>query len=379
MYMNLAQKINDDYYHPEVKLETNLLESSPIYLGCNIWRESLLEKMMDLNTDKFFLITDDVVYNLFGKELLEYMNRKVSVKLIKLPSGEKHKNIKVFNDLMENLFDNNVTKSSILISLGGGVVGNITGLAAALAFRGIRFFHIPTTFMSQTDSILSRKQGINSFYGKNMIGSYYTPLFNFIDTSFLTFDSERFIRGSFVETVKNGFIYNADFLNKLKSVIKNDFNVNQEGIFNLVKMSIESKLPIMKADPTEKGLAMILEYGHTVGHAIEKLSYGKLSHGESVSIGMMVAARVSEKLGYLSKQDVKEHLDILSALKTPTKIPSNIKISDIINRIKLDNKKDINGIRFVVLENIGKCVNTDGSYMIKVPFNIINEAIEETC
>ncbi|AUM99456.1 3-dehydroquinate synthase [Clostridium botulinum] len=379
MYMNLAQKINDDYYHPEVKLETNLLESSPIYLGCNIWRESLLGKMMDLNTDKFFLITDDVVYNLFGKELLEYMNRKVSVKLIKLPSGEKHKNIKVFNDLMENLFDNNVTKSSILISLGGGVVGNITGLAAALAFRGIRFFHIPTTFMSQTDSILSRKQGINSFYGKNMIGSYYTPLFNFIDTSFLTFDSERFIRGSFVETVKNGFIYNADFLNKLKSVIKNDFNVNQEGIFNLVKMSIESKLPIMKADPTEKGLAMILEYGHTVGHAIEKLSYGKLSHGESVSIGMMVAARVSEKLGYLSKQDVKEHLDILSALKTPTKIPSNIKISDIINRIKLDNKKDMNGIRFVVLENIGKCINTDGSYMIKVPFNIINEAIEETC
>ncbi|APF27257.1 3-dehydroquinate synthase [Clostridium sporogenes] len=379
MYMNLAQKINDDYYHPEVKLETNLLESSPIYLGCNIWRESLLEKMMDLNTDKFFLITDDVVYNLFGNELLEYMNRKVSVKLIKLPSGEKHKNIKVFNDLMENLFENNVTKSSILISLGGGVVGNITGLAAALAFRGIRFFHIPTTFMSQTDSILSRKQGINSFYGKNMIGSYYTPLFNFIDTSFLTFDSERFIRGSFVETVKNGFIYNADFLNKLKSVIKNDFNVNQEGIFNLVKMSIESKLPIMKADPTEKGLAMILEYGHTVGHAIEKLSYGKLSHGESVSIGMMVAARVSEKLGYLSKQDVKEHLDILSALKTPTKIPSNIKISDIINRIKLDNKKDMNGIRFVVLENIGKCINTDGSYMIKVPFNIINEAIEETC
>ncbi|AKC62892.1 putative 3-dehydroquinate synthase [Clostridium sporogenes] len=379
MYMNLAQKINDDYYHPEVKLETNLLESSPIYLGCNIWRESLLEKMMDLNTDKFFLITDDVVYNLFGNELLEYMNEKVSVKLIKLPSGEKHKNIKVFNDLMEDLFDNNVTKSSILISLGGGVVGNITGLAAALAFRGIRFFHIPTTFMSQTDSILSRKQGINSFYGKNMIGSYYTPLFNFIDTSFLTFDSERFIRGSFVETVKNGFIYDADFLNRLKSVIKNDFNVNQEGIFNLVKMSIESKLPIMKADPTEKGLAMILEYGHTVGHAIEKLSYGKLSHGESVSIGMMVAARVSEKLGYLSKQDVKEHLDILSALKTPTRIPSNIKISDIINRIKLDNKKDMNGIRFVVLENIGKCINTDGSYMIKVPFNIINEAIEETC
>ncbi|HDK7168512.1 TPA: 3-dehydroquinate synthase [Clostridium botulinum] len=379
MYMNLAQKINDDYYHPEVKLETNLLESSPIYLGCNIWRESLLEKMMDLNTDKFFLITDDVVYNLFGNELLEYMNEKVSVKLIKLPSGEKHKNIKVFNDLMEDLFDNNVTKSSILISLGGGVVGNITGLAAALAFRGIRFFHIPTTFMSQTDSILSRKQGINSFYGKNMIGSYYTPLFNFIDTSFLTFDSERFIRGSFVETVKNGFIYDADFLNRLKSVIKNDFNVNQEGIFDLVKMSIESKLPIMKADPTEKGLAMILEYGHTVGHAIEKLSYGKLSHGESVSIGMMVAARVSEKLGYLSKQDVKEHLDILSALKTPTRIPSNIKISDIINRIKLDNKKDMNGIRFVVLENIGKCINTDGSYMIKVPFNIINEAIEETC
>lgn len=163
MYMNLAQKINDDYYHPEVKLETNLLESSPIYLGCNIWRESLLGKMMDLNTDKFFLITDDVVYNLFGKELLEYMNRKVSVKLIKLPSGEKHKNIKVFNDLMEDLFDNNVTKSSILISLGGGVVGNITGLAAALAFRGIRFFIYLQLLCLRLIAFLAENKGLIPF------------------------------------------------------------------------------------------------------------------------------------------------------------------------------------------------------------------------
>lgn len=240
MNTNLVKEIEDNYYHPEIKFETNLLESSTIYLGSNIWRESLLDKMMNLNADKFFLITDEVVYNLFGKEVFEHISKKLSVKLIKLPSGEKYKNMEMFNDLMENLFVNNITKSSILISLGGGVVGNMAGLAATLAFRGIRFFHIPTTFMSQTDSILSRKQGINSIYGKNMIGAYYTPLFNFIDTSFLAFESERFIRGSFVETVKNGFIYNRDFLNKLKSVIKNEFYVNEESIFNLVKMSIES-------------------------------------------------------------------------------------------------------------------------------------------
>ncbi|MCX7923869.1 MAG: 2-deoxy-scyllo-inosose synthase [Clostridia bacterium] len=366
------------FHKEESVLETHLSESSPIYLGHDIWQDSLLEKMERIVADRFYIITDTNIEPTIGQRLYNHLRRNFPVKLIALPAGEPNKTIANVNYLVETLFEEDVSKSSVLIALGGGVIGNITGLAAALIFRGIRFFHIPTTFLAQTDSIMSRKQGVNSIAGKNMIGLYYTPIFSLIDTSFLISESERFLRASLVETVKNGLIYDRRFFEKLKDIIVNQFELSEGFIHNLVRMSIESKIPILKADPSEKKLAMILEYGHTVGHAVERLCKGELSHGECVSIGMVVAARISRKLGYLSEREVQEHIDVLTHLKTPTKIPSCLTISDIIKRIELDNKKDISGVRFVILKEIGKCV-VDGDYhMIKVEPDIVKAAIQES-
>ncbi|HEX9060584.1 MAG TPA: 2-deoxy-scyllo-inosose synthase [Clostridia bacterium] len=363
---------------PEIKLETNLIESSPIYLGSSIWQESLVEKMSEISTDKFFIITDSNIQSIYGDYFCSVLKRHFAVEMITIPVGEKNKTVSVLHQTIETLLERNVTKSSVLIALGGGVLGNIAGLAAALIFRGIRFFHVPTTFLSQTDSIVSRKQGINSNSGKNMIGVYYTPLFSFVDTSFLRSEPERSIRGSLVETVKNGLIYNKDFFLEIKKSIEDGLKFDEEGIFKLVEMSILSKLPIIKADPSEKSFAMILEYGHTVGHAIERILTGEYSHGECVSMGMVVAARISNKLGLLKKDEVESHILVLKSLGTPVKIPEKLSCKDIVRRIEYDNKKDLSGVRYVILETIGKCVADDASSMINVDPAIVLEAIKES-
>lgn len=362
---------------PEITLETNLAESSPIYLGNGIWQESLLEKMSKISADKFFIVTDSNIQAIYGNYFFSVLKRHFQVNMIAIPVGEKNKTVPVLHQTIETLLERNVTKSSVLIALGGGVLGNIVGLAAALIFRGIRFFHVPTTFLAQTDSIVSRKQGINSNSGKNMIGVYYTPLFSFNDTSFLRSEPERSIRGSLVETVKNGLIYNKDFFGEMKKIIEDGLSFDEEGIFNLVKMSIISKLPIVKADPTEKKLAMILEYGHTVGHAIERILIGEYSHGECVSMGMVVAARMSSKMGLLKRHEVEEHIHVLKTLGTPVKIPEKLSCEDIVKKIEYDNKKDLSGIRYVILETIGKCVASDDSGMINVDPEIVTGAIKE--
>ncbi|WP_342481077.1 2-deoxy-scyllo-inosose synthase [Paenibacillus sp. FSL L8-0340] len=363
----------------EIVLETFLQESTPIYLGSKIWDSVLPEKMNELKTDKYFLITDFNILNIYGQTLYDFLSKNYPVELIVLPAGEVNKNNMTCNYLIEELFERNITKSSVLIAFGGGVIGNIVGLAAALIFRGIRFFHIPITFMSQTDSILSRKQAINSMSGKNMIGSYYTPLFNFVDTSFLLSEPERLVRGALVETIKNGLIFNRNFFYEMKERINKGLVFNEENLFDLVKISILSKLPIIKNDPSEKALGMILEYGHTTGHAIERLLKGKYSHGECVSIGMIIAARISNKLGLLSHDEVEEHLDILQALGTPTKVPDVLNAETIMRRMELDNKKDIHGIRFVLLNEIGSCIEgPEQSYMVEVNPEIQKEAINES-
>lgn len=200
-----------------------------------------------------------------------------------------------------------------------------------------------------------------------------------MDTSFLLSEPERLVRGALVETIKNGLIFNRNFFYEMKERINKGLVFNEENLFDLVKISILSKLPIIKNDPSEKALGMILEYGHTTGHAIERLLKGKYSHGECVSIGMIIAARISNKLGLLSHDEVEEHLDILQALGTPTKVPDVLNSETIMRRMELDNKKDIHGIRFVLLNEIGSCIEgPEHSYMVEVNPEIQKEAINES-
>lgn len=359
-----------------IKLNTELEINSPYYLGSGIL-ERLVDKLTEYNFDKLFLINDPRVYDLYGKDLFKHLKSNYCCDSIVLREGEIHKNMHSLNSLCEDLIKKEVSKDSILIALGGGVIGNIVGLAAALIYRGIRFIEVPTTMLAQTDSVLSNKQAVNGSRGKNLFGVYYAPIFIWGDVRLLISEGPRHIKSGLVESVKNGLISNLRFLDYLEHKLDGkEARYSEEDLMELVHRSILSKIEIIKEDPTEKKRGIILEYGHTFGHAIEKLSHGKTTHGEGVAIGMAIAAELSQRLGFLKNGGVKKHYYFLAEkMGFDLSIPHDIKIEDILNVIKSDNKRTGKGVKYVILEEIGKVHNPDKDFMVKVEDNLVIDTL----
>jgi 3-dehydroquinate synthetase len=264
------------------------------------------------------------------------------------------------------------------LAFGGGVIGNIVGLAAALLFRGIRFVEIPTTFLAQTDSTLSNKQAVNSTLGKNHFGVYYAPIFIWADTKLPHSEKPVNIRSGLVESVKNGLISDSHFLDYLERKLSNKGIFSQEDLHELIYKSILSKIQIIRKDPSEKKYGVILEYGHTIGHAIEKLSHGSLTHGEAVAIGMIIEGHLSYSLGYMKKDPLEQHYHMLcDKMGLNLKIPSHIETKDILEVIDCDNKKCLDGVNYVLLEDIGKVVNSNGNYMVHVDSESVMDVLKD--
>ncbi|MHB8168926.1 MAG: iron-containing alcohol dehydrogenase [Thermoleophilia bacterium] len=355
--------------------ETFLLESSPVYIGTNIVGELLLEQLEEIKPDKVFIITDESVLELHASDISEKISKSISTHIVAFSGGEPVKSINTINELATQLFRNKVSKSSLVVAVGGGIVGNIAGLLAALVFRGIPFIQIPTTFLAQTDSIMSRKQAVNSEFGKNMLGTYYTPHCNIVDVSFLLTESERSIRSGLVETLKNGLIDDSklfDFMAKKTKLLSIEDPWELE---KLVRISIRSKITILKTDPSEKKRGMILEYGHTVGHAIEKIMNGTKTHGECVSIGMVIAAEIARILGLLEDSHVELHKEALYNLKMPITLFKGLDPASILQTIEHDNKREYDGVKYVLLEDIGSVKIHEGNYMIPVNGKIVETAL----
>jgi 3-dehydroquinate synthetase len=273
--------------------------------------------------------------------------------------------------------DKGVNKRSLLIAFGGGSIGNITGLAAGLIFRGIRFIEVPTTLSHQTDGMLSNKQAVNGKFGKNHFGLYNAPVFLWTDTRYPQTEPLRFKKSGIVEGIKNGLIDQKEFIPYLEKTIKKNGDYSPQQLTDLCFKLIVSKLEILKKDPTEKHYGIILEYGHTFAHAIEWLSKGVLAHGEAVSIGMKIAAELSAKLGYIDEDALTLHyrlIDELLALKP--RFPENIEPVSILNTMLVDNKKTGRDVRYVLLEKIGQCKKGSGDYLIRVDRDIVRSVME---
>lgn len=369
---------------PQITLNTGLIElntqlqiNSPYYFGCDIL-DRLTIKLSEYSFDKLFLITDPTVYNLYGKQLHSQLKSSFHCDLSVIPEGEVQKNINTLNRLCEEIIRKSVSRDSILLSLGGGVVGNITGLAAALIYRGVRFVEIPTTTIAQIDSALSNKQAINSPMGKNHFGVYHAPIFIWSDVKLLLSEAPKRIKSGLVESVKNGLISDPQFLNYLEKKLSNEAMYSGDDLKELILKSIQSKIEILKRDPSEKKYGIILEYGHTFGHAIEKLSHGRLAHGEVVAIGMTIAAEISYRLGYLKHNGLQQHYYFLNQkMMLDLKIPNNIKVEEMIKVIKSDNKITSKGVKYILLEDIGKVLNPDGDYMVSADSKIVRDVLEE--
>ncbi|WKZ46463.1 MAG: 3-dehydroquinate synthase [Anaerolineales bacterium] len=271
-------------------------------------------------------------------------------KSIVLPAGEEHKNLETVSRLWKAFLENGLDRKSVVIALGGGVIGDLTGFAASTFMRGIDWIAIPTTLLAMVDASLGGKTGFDLPEGKNLIGSFHPPRLVLADPSLLRTLSDRDLRSGMAEVVKHGIISDPE----LFALCANSLDWVKNNMEEIVKRAMAVKIRIIEEDPYEKGIRATLNLGHTVGHAVELASGFKLSHGEAVSIGMAVEARYAERIGVAKKGLTDEIEKILSGLGLPAKIPNALPRDQIIRAMRVDKKRNEKSIRFALPVEIGK-------------------------
>ncbi len=358
-----------------ITLSTELAKPSPFYFGFDI-EDEFVNVLDTYDFDQIFFFTGQRIFELYGKDLYEKIAAKYPCYLEFLPNGEACKYFSVLEKTCEDLITKGVSKKSLLLAFGGGTIGNIVGLVAGLIYRGIGYIEVPTTMTGQTDSTLSNKQAINGKTGKNHFGIYHSPVFIWSDTKYLKTEPPSSKRSGIIEGIKNGFISDPSFLTYLDTVLNPELDFSDEQLYDLAYQIILSKLEILKKDPSEKDYGIILEYGHTFGHALEWLEKGKMSHGEAVSYGMKVTADLAHELGFISKEDVDLHYYLIEEkLGFNKPLPEYITTAKVMDAMISDNKKKGEDIRFIILEKIGQCYNPEGDYLSAIDLKIVEKVL----
>jgi 3-dehydroquinate synthase len=365
---------------PMVNFKTYLQPDPTYYFGNRIVDELGILLNQQSSVDRVYLVTDPFLNGKYGDELSDMFARHgIRHRILEVDANEDTKNLETLAGLCQELVKDGISKCSIVIGFGGGCLTNIVGLTAGMIYRGVRCVEMPTTMMAVTDSSLSNKQAVNGALGKNHFGMYYAPIFLFGDTRYMYSEPLNGKRSAIVEGIKNGFISNPELLDYFEKKLAEDMNAYTERDFNdLCFKIIQSKLEILRRDPSEKRYAMTLEYGHTFGHAIEFLTHGKIPHGFAVAKGMCIAAELSQHLGYISGDVVDLHYELLGRkLGLDLSLPRNIGVSDIIRAMSTDNKKLACGVKYVLLGKVGECLNPDGDYQVSVDAETIEQVLHD--
>lgn len=327
----------------------------PIYIGLNLF-DQLAELIGELAGKQIAVITNPTVAGLYG-ELVSRSLNAYDVDCFEMPDGEAYKNLDTYGALMDFLMSRRHNRSTCLVALGGGVVGDLTGFAAATFQRGVDFVQIPTTLLAQVDSSVGGKTAVNHAAGKNMIGAFYQPKSVIVSTDVLATLPARQYAAGLAEVVKYGII---DDPSLFEYMVENVDAINRRdnGVLSkLIARSCEIKAKVVAADERETGLRAMLNFGHTFGHAIEKISgYGKLLHGEAVAIGMLMATRLSEHQFNLSADLYARIETLLNKLNLPTMLPEPCDSKDMLLAMGMDKKAVDGQIRFVLARAMGDVV-----------------------
>jgi len=348
-----------------------------IYVGPDLLANELM--LQDLpKATSVLIVTNETVEPLYAQRVVGLLRDKYTkVFLLALPDGEVHKNWQSLNLIFDALLQNGCDRKCMLIALGGGVVGDMTGYAAASFMRGVPFVQIPTTLLSQVDSSVGGKTGINHPLGKNMIGAFYQPLRVICDLGTLSTLPTREISAGLAEIIKYGPIADLAFLDWLESNMDRLLAGDLQALTHAVKRSCEIKAWVVGQDERESGLRAILNFGHTFGHAIEAgMGYGAWLHGEAVGCGMVMAANLSHRLGLVDAAFVGR----LKALIVRAGLPVVGPILDGANNagrylelMRLDKKSDAGEIKFVLIDGPARaCVRG-------APDALVSEVIDACC
>jgi len=333
-------------------------KSYPIYIGSNLLSsKSLLSD--HIQGKQVMIVTNSTIAPLYLEKLKDALS-DFNVESVILPDGEEFKTLETLNKVFDALLKAKFDRSSTLVALGGGVVGDITGYAAASYQRGVNFIQVPTSLLSQVDSSVGGKTGVNHELGKNMIGAFYQPKAVIIDVDTLDTLSDQEYSAGMAEVIKYGLLGNADFFYMLETNIEAIMARNKDLIIEIIFNSCKDKASIVALDEFERGKRALLNLGHTFGHGIENaFGYGNYLHGEAVSIGMVMATKLSMDEGYLSNEDAIRVESILSKADLPISIKKSIGSETLIEAMSLD-KKSIDGkIRLVLLKALGDSYLTD--------------------
>jgi 3-dehydroquinate synthase len=325
----------------------------PVHVGYGIVEhlQSFLQSQYPQLTS-ILIITDETVGKLYLEELINGVDHeRIYSKVV--PAGEKAKTFEVYYDCLSYALEKKLDRKSMILSFGGGAVGDLAGFVAASFMRGIPFIQIPTTILAH-DSAVGGKVAINHPLGKNMIGAFYQPVGVFYDLNFLTTLPKKELRSGFAEVIKHGLISNHTFFQWLLDHIKSLEAIPTPLMVEFLTKGIKVKARVVEMDEKEAGVRAYLNFGHTLGHAIEaEIGYGKITHGEAVAIGMVFALQLSSQV-YNIEFNTSEFIKWLKQLGYQTELPEELSIERLLERMKQDKKSYGQSVRFVLLKEIGQ-------------------------
>ncbi|OOF44331.1 3-dehydroquinate synthase [Rodentibacter trehalosifermentans] len=332
----------------------------PILIGSGLLQD---EQSYPINRgDRVMIVSNPTVAAFYLETLTATLEKKGAVvESVLIPDGEKYKTLESLNLIFTALLKGNHGRDTTIVALGGGVIGDVAGFAAASYQRGVRLIQIPTTLLSQVDSSVGGKTAVNHELGKNMIGAFYQPSMVLIDTLTLNTLPKREVNAGLAEVIKYGAILDYEFFVWLENHIDDLVALKQEALQYCVARCCQIKADVVARDETEKGDRALLNLGHTFGHAIEThLGYGNWLHGEAISTGMMMAAALSEALGNLSITEVSRLEKLLARANLPTVSPDTMQPEDYLPHMMRDKKVLAGKLRLVLLKSLGQAyVATD--------------------
>lgn len=348
--------------------------SYDIAIGCGL-SEKLAEELQKTQiANAYAIITDSNVEKIYGKKLLQdFKNKDIHAHLISFPAGEKSKSRKIKEKIEDRMLELALGRDTCIIALGGGVAGDVAGFAAATYMRGIPCIQVPTTLLAMVDSSIGGKVAVDTLHAKNAIGAFHQPKKVIADLNFLKSLPKKEMANGLAEMIKHALVKDKGFFSFLEKNIGRILNCDFAILEPAVKMNCRIKASVVMQDEKERGMRKILNYGHTIGHAVESALSYKISHGNAIAIGMSYAAKISAKLGFLDEESAIRQGNLLEHAGLPHKLShSKLKPQKIIERMRYDKKITGSRLNFVLLNSIGDAFVSD-----KITFEDVRDALEE--
>jgi len=338
----------------KVNLDKKILSSYEIRVGRGIADRMAMLIAKNHKAGHHIVITDSNVGRLHGQKFLDLL-KSVGLKadLVEFAAGEPSKSMTTMMDIVGRIIELDADRTSLLIAFGGGVVGDLVGFIASVFMRSVPYIQIPTTLIAQVDSSIGGKTAIDIPHGKNLLGTFYQPRAVFTDLNYLETLPEKEFNNGLAEVIKYGLIDDEKLFDQLEANMESVRKRDPVLLQKIVEICCRIKKSIVEIDEKEQGLRRILNYGHTLGHALEAQSNFTITHGEGVALGMIAAARLSENAGYLKATECRRIENIIRQAGLPSRLPRDISAAGLINRLKTDKKKTGGVVHFVLLRKIG--------------------------